>query len=46
MVEQNAFAALELCDRSYLLESGEVRLSGVGRELLDNPHVKKAYLGG
>ena len=46
MVEQNAYAALELCDRSYLLESGEVTLTGSGAELLDNPHVKEAYLGG
>ena len=46
MVEQNAYAALELCDRSYLLESGEVTLTGSGAELLDNPHMKEAYLGG
>ena len=46
MVEQNAYAALELCDRSYLLESGAVTLTGSGAELLDNPHVKEAYLGG
>ena len=46
MVEQNAYAALELCDRCYLLESGEVTLSGSGKELLNDPHVKEAYLGG
>ena len=46
MVEQNAHAALELCDRSYLLESGEVTLHGTGDELLNSPHVKQAYLGG
>ena len=46
MVEQNAFAALEMCDRCYLLESGEVALQGLGQELLNNPHVKEAYLGG
>jgi branched-chain amino acid transport system ATP-binding protein len=45
MVEQNAFAALELSDRSYVLEQGRVTLSGTGAELLDNPHVKTAYLG-
>ena len=45
MVEQNAFAALELSDRSYVLDQGRVTLSGPGRELLDNPHVKAAYLG-
>ena len=46
MVEQNAYAALEMCDRAYLLESGTVTLQGTGRELIDNPHVRKAYLGG
>ena len=45
MVEQNAFAALELSDRSYVLEQGQVALTGTGSELLDNPHVKQAYLG-
>jgi branched-chain amino acid transport system ATP-binding protein len=45
MVEQNAFAALELCDRAYVLEQGRVALSGTGAELLDNEHVKRAYLG-
>ena len=46
MVEQNAYAALELCDRAYLLESGTVTLHGTGDELLNDPHVKQAYLGG
>ena len=45
MVEQNAFAALELCDRAYVLEQGRVALTGAGAELLDNPHVRSAYLG-
>ena len=45
MVEQNAFAALELSDRSYVLEQGRITLSGRGSELLSNPHVKAAYLG-
>ena len=46
MVEQNAYAALEMCDRAYLLESGTLTLEGTGRELIDNPHIRKAYLGG
>ncbi|RIA47644.1 ABC transporter ATP-binding protein [Dichotomicrobium thermohalophilum] len=46
MVEQNAFAALELCDHSYVLESGETTLQGTGEELLRDEHVRKAYLGG
>jgi branched-chain amino acid transport system ATP-binding protein len=45
MVEQNAYAALEMCDRSYVLESGAVALQGTGPELLGNPHVQQAYLG-
>ena len=45
MVEQNALAALELSDRSYVLEQGSVTLTGTGQALLDDPHVKKAYLG-
>lgn len=45
MVEQNAYAALELSDRSYVLEQGRVTLTGTGSELLSNPHVKSAYLG-
>ncbi len=45
MVEQNAAAALELSDRSYVLEQGGVSLTGTGRALLDDPHVKQAYLG-
>ena len=46
MVEQNALAALEMCDHAYLLESGSLALSGSGRELVDNPHVRNAYLAG
>lgn len=46
MVEQNAYAALELCDRSYLLETGRVVLHGSAQEMLDNPDIRKAYLGG
>src|SRR5437773_2559433 len=46
LVEQNAFAALEMCDHAYLLESGRIVLSGAGSELIENEHVRKAYLGG
>ena len=45
MVEQNAFAALELCDRAYVLEQGRVTRSGSGPALLDDPEVRSAYLG-
>lgn len=46
LVEQNAFAALSLANFAYILEVGKVVLSGPGNELLDNPRVKEAYLGG
>ncbi len=45
MVEQNAAAALELSDRSYVLEQSRVSLTGTGAALLDDPHVRQAYLG-
>jgi branched-chain amino acid transport system ATP-binding protein len=46
MVEQNASSALNMCDHAYLLESGALALEGSGRELIDNPHVRTAYLAG
>jgi branched-chain amino acid transport system ATP-binding protein len=45
LVEQNVFRTLRLADRGYVLENGAIVLAGTGKELLDNPHVKKAYLG-
>ena len=46
LVEQNAYMALETSARGYVLENGEVILSGPSNELLNNPGVKAAYLGG
>ncbi|HVL07976.1 MAG TPA: ABC transporter ATP-binding protein [Burkholderiaceae bacterium] len=46
MVEQNAYAALDMCDRAYLYESGSMALAGTGKDMIDDPHVRKAYLGG
>jgi branched-chain amino acid transport system ATP-binding protein len=46
LVEQNAFHALRLADRGYVLANGRVRLSGTGRELLANQEVRAAYLEG
>jgi branched-chain amino acid transport system ATP-binding protein len=46
LVEQNAFAALQMCDHAYLLEAGRVVLSGAGADLIENEHVRRAYLGG
>ena len=46
LVEQNAFMALRVANRGYVLETGMINLSGSGKELLGNPRVKEAYLGG
>jgi branched-chain amino acid transport system ATP-binding protein len=46
LVEQNANVALENSDRGYVLETGSVVLSDVAADLLKNPHVQAAYLGG
>ncbi|MDR5694032.1 MAG: ABC transporter ATP-binding protein [Armatimonadota bacterium] len=45
LVEQNVHLALGIARRGYVLETGRIVLSGSGRELLENPHVQKAYLG-
>jgi branched-chain amino acid transport system ATP-binding protein len=46
LVEQNARLALKFAQRGYVLESGSLVLEGPSAELLDNPEVKRAYLGG
>lgn len=46
LVEQNAFAALKVAHHAYILEVGSIVLSGPGEDLLKNPRVKEAYLGG
>ncbi|MCL6638821.1 MAG: ABC transporter ATP-binding protein [Firmicutes bacterium] len=45
LVEQNAHMALSIANRAYVLETGEVALSGPAPSLADNPAVRKAYLG-
>ena len=45
IVEQNIVHTLRIADRGYVLENGEITMTGTGQELLDNPHIKKAYLG-
>jgi len=45
LVEQNVHHALTLANRGYVLETGRITLEGKGKELLENPLVKKAYLG-
>lgn len=46
LVEQNANKALEIADQAYVLESGQIVLSGSGQDLLASDAVQKAYLGG
>jgi branched-chain amino acid transport system ATP-binding protein len=46
LVEQNANHALKLADRGYVMVNGEIRMKGTGQELLVNPEVREAYLGG
>lgn len=45
LIEQNAKAALEIADYAYVMETGNITLSGTGKELLASDSVKKAYLG-
>jgi branched-chain amino acid transport system ATP-binding protein len=45
LVEQNAYLALQMADRAYVLENGRVTLSGPGREVAANENVRQAYLG-
>jgi len=45
-VEQNALRALAIADRAYVIETGRISLSGSGDDLLHNPAVRRAYLGG
>ena len=46
LVEQNAFHALKLAHRGYVMVNGLITLSGTGRELLERPEIKSAYLEG
>ena len=46
LVEQNAQVALSIADRAYVLETGTISMSGNAKELLSDPRVQKAYLGG
>ena len=45
LAEQNAFSALAIADRGYVLETGSVTLTGTGRELIEDEQVRAAYLG-
>ncbi len=46
LVEQNSVMALSIADRGYVVETGKIELEGEAKGLLDNEHVKKAFLGG
>ena len=46
LVEQNAYHALKLAHRGYVMVNGLITLSGTGRELLERPEIKSAYLEG
>jgi branched-chain amino acid transport system ATP-binding protein len=46
LVEQNARRALEISSRAYVIELGRLTVQGTGRDVLANPEVIKAYLGG
>jgi branched-chain amino acid transport system ATP-binding protein len=45
LVEQNVMQSLEIADRAYVVENGQVTLSGVATDLIDDPQLKKSYLG-
>ena len=45
LIEQNATMALSIADRGYVMENGEITLTGSGKELLSNEKVQAAYLG-
>jgi branched-chain amino acid transport system ATP-binding protein len=45
LVEQNVKQTLAMCNRAYVLENGKIVLEGAGKTLMDNDHVKEAYLG-
>jgi branched-chain amino acid transport system ATP-binding protein len=45
IVEQNVKQTLAIADRAYVLENGKIALQGTGAELLNNEHVRTAYLG-
>ena len=46
LVEQNARVAIKLADKGYVLETGAIVLEGMSKEIANNEHVKRAYLGG
>lgn len=45
LVEQNAFGALSIADRGYVMETGDITMSGSAKELIEDPRIREAYLG-
>ena len=45
LVEQNAYKALAIADRAYVLEQGKIKMEGPAKEIADNPSIREAYLG-
>lgn len=45
LIEQNVKSSLKLCNRGYVLENGEITISGTSQELLDHEHIREAFLG-
>ena len=45
LVEQNANMALKAADRAYVMETGQITMSGSGQDLLENEEIREAYLG-
>ncbi len=45
LIEQNVYHALNMSNRGYVLENGRIALQDTGEALLENPHIRKTYLG-
>ena len=45
LVEQNAFGALKIADRGYVMETGQITMTGPAAELIADPRIREAYLG-
>jgi branched-chain amino acid transport system ATP-binding protein len=45
LIEQNAFAALSIADRGYVMETGRITISGPAHELIEDQRIREAYLG-
>lgn len=45
LVEQNAFGALKIADRGYVMETGKITMGGTAQELIEDPRIREAYLG-